>query len=77
MIYSCLNQRFLTAFCWLVLIYIIYLFIYFRLYWVFIALHGLVASRGYSVAIHGLFIVVSCGAQTQGRTGFSGCSMWA
>ena len=40
----------------------IYLFVYFWLRWVFVAVHRLslvVASRGYSVALHGLLIAVA------------------
>ena len=51
--------------------FIFYLFIYFWLLWVFIAACGLslvVASGGYSIAVHGLLIVVAsrCGTQALG-----------
>ena len=60
-----------------------YLFIYFWLCWVFVAMHGLslvVASGGYSslwcagFSLQGLLLLRSMGSR---RTGFSSCGRWA
>ena len=61
----------------------IYIFIYFWLHWVFIAVHGLslvVASGGYSwlrcagFSLQWLLLLWSIGSR---HAGFSSCGMWA